>query len=688
MFKAPSSAATAAATVGFAGAQDSPSAPLMTFDQDEIYELLSAHRVDEIPLDEFRRRCRMENNAEEYVRQADMQALDVDAILAQQNPLTFATKARRALFALLSAATGVGLFVAICNLRYVEYGRIAIATSRFDAPPRIVGPGVVFLESIFNDITEFSVDSEMIAPLPRLRDGDRTADGRDPSPFSIVRVPPGFYGRATINARPLIMMPGVHIIRDVTFRYMGRSEMSAAHVAVGVMHVLNVTAGTVVTATVDGVGRIFEEGVHMVASGRFVYDGIFPLTATHIRSATRHRVLIQRGKIGLAFDGGRPVLLDAGRVHMVDSPTFEFVGERALTDSVIVHGALKIVTVLSGYAGVAFCSGAIRILTPGRHVLENPSDMYGGQINLAQKTLQIRRMESMSADSVAITFDGAVTIQVVDPAKAVTLLAQYNGQGPFSEEKLHASLLDRCSLTLSTVVGSNPFCSTFRAGSVPAGSLDADCDATEHTTEATAVLAPSAAQQMCATATAATPAVNFASATSFRRVIHDNFMRAFSSSLERDCGVRVVDMAVENLSLKNHDLDTALAAGAVAQTRCTQALIMREVKSLEAQAERSAATIAAEGAAAVVRIQAEAEAARIRTVQGTQADVEATRIRNINAALHESAEITRQVELLRVAGAALSGAKSSVVIAPSMNDVLAQLMMNGGGARSGVGAAV
>ena len=61
-------------------------------------------------------------------------------------------------------------------------------------------------------------------------------------------------------------------------------------------------------------------------------------------------------------------------------------------------------------------------LQPGRHTLTKPTHFLAGFLPSGQQTLSIEAVTSMSADNVGIRFDSALTIQVKDPEKAVTML--------------------------------------------------------------------------------------------------------------------------------------------------------------------------------------------------------------------------------------------------------------------------
>ena len=71
------------------------------------------------------------------------------------------------------------------------------------------------------------------------------------------------------------------------------------------------------------------------------------------------------GKVGLGWERGSPLLLEPGQVYNIDSPYFSYAGSRALTEPVIAHGSMTLVTVKQGAVGVSFDDGNLCILPPG-----------------------------------------------------------------------------------------------------------------------------------------------------------------------------------------------------------------------------------------------------------------------------------------------------------------------------------
>ena len=74
--------------------------------------------------------------------------------------------------------------------------------------------------------------------------------------------------------------------------------------------------------------------------------------------------------------------------------------------------------------GIAFDDGQLTILQPGRHVIDKSTFMFSAFLSTGQETLPIDQITSLSSDNVGLAFSAAFSLQVVDAAKAVTMLGR------------------------------------------------------------------------------------------------------------------------------------------------------------------------------------------------------------------------------------------------------------------------
>merc|ERR1719235_2561409 len=150
---------------------------------------------------------------------------------------------------------------------------------------------------------------------------------------------------------------------------------------------------------------------------------------------------------------------------------------------------------------------------------------------------------------------------------------------------------------------------------------------------------------------------------SFRQMIHDNFMVSFSKSMADDCGIHVIDMSIEDVTITNKALATAMASAAVANSALERATIEAETMRVQADASAQVVLIEAKGKASAMEVLARAEADRIRTT---------------SAALKESCATAQQQELIRASADAV-GSGSTVFLAENTGS-LATLLSGAQGA--------
>merc|ERR1719263_747234 len=130
---------------------------------------------------------------------------------------------------------------------------------------------------------------------------------------------------------------------------------------------------------------------------------------------------------------------------------------------------------------------------------------------------------------------------------------------------------------------------------------------------------------------------------SFKQHIHDLFMLKFSENMLGECGVMIVDMSIEDVIITNEELAKAMSQAAVSATKLDSARIEVEERRMRA-----------EGKARSMKILAQAEADRIRT---------------LDDAMSKICDVTQQRELIRSTGDALEKGKSSVLLGKSFVDV-------------------
>merc|ERR1719473_1457360 len=124
------------------------------------------------------------------------------------------------------------------------------------------------------------------------------------------------------------------------------------------------------------------------------------------------------------------------------------------------------------------------------------------------------------------------------------------------------------------------------------------------------------------------------------------------------CGMRVIDMSVEDVRLANKDLEAAMSSAAVAATELQRAQIAARIRETEARARQAAEIIEAEGKARATEILASAEAERVAT---------------LDAAMGKACATSAQRELVLAAGDVLKNSGATVLMGASPADTAAML---------------
>ena len=509
------------------------------------------------------------------------------------------------------------------NVVRVPPGNIGLAT--INKSPVILDTGLHFIvEPTFELVGVKSVNDDLI----------------EIGPVKIIRVQPGMIGLATLNGRPLLLDVGVHFVNDPTFKMYGEDPFKRAderYINIGPVHVLIVPRGKIVPVVVNGDGHFLLEGRHTINQARLKIEAMRTLTDEYVSAGTRHRIIVPRGKLGLALEQGEPVIYEPGSMHLVNSPLFQYKMSVDVTQQVINHGSLKIVTVNDGQVGITYNNGVLELFQTGRHTITAETHILAGFVSTGQQTLRISEVTGMTLDNVELQFDAAICIRVVDAQKAVTMLATSKDLTNVVDQ-IFANIQERAKLDLCTIIGKNRFNKKHVATTAATGN-----DGKSGVDDATDALDASFEK--------VPPAQPDPEDAGFRSAVHDSFMVLFKEEMFGTCGVEVLNMAVEDARIVDQELAKGLAAAAVANSALEKQNIEAEIVQVKANADAKVATIEAEGKAAAMKVISRAEADRIKTVSD---------------ALETACPVAQQNETIRASGEALKD-NSTVVLSQDMS---------------------
>ena len=366
-----------------------------------------------------------------------------------QTPLS-ASDVLRAYAAITAAAmTGFGCFYLASKLTLVRQGELALVRS-FTGQCRALGPGWHLVNTVGCDIVKASM-TEKVVQLGTL---------------TILRILPGQVGKAQVNGQPRLLGPGVHLFNDPLFTYLGTEDAASPKISVAdTLQVITVGQEQIGLCLANAVGHFLGPGRHGIFHLRFQWVGFKSAREEYITVGSKHRVLISEGRLGLAWDKGKPLVLEPtadNTARCFNSSTFVFERSVSATQQVIVHGSLKVITVRQGFVGVSFRNGALEVLPPGRCILDSVTHAFSGFLPTGQQTLQLESVDGMTSDNVGLKFDAAICVQVTDAKKAIAMLASSTATAniamkgaevAFDSENIWQNIQARARLALSIIIG-------------------------------------------------------------------------------------------------------------------------------------------------------------------------------------------------------------------------------------------
>jgi len=199
----------------------------------------------------------------------------------------------------------------------------------------------------------------------------------------------------TISLKPRLIKEGEHMIKSDLFVYSAFVDVSEKFIKHGSMYQLNVPKGSLAKVWHDNMPRLLGEGIHMIESTNFRFDGIVSIADTPcITHGTITIFRVPRGEIGLAWDNNEPMFFEMQGIYEEDSPDFQFVEYRDADEPLIKLGAKKIAFVQTGSVGVSYDEGTLKILPQGKHTIESATHWFKGFLSTQQKSIRLATYSS------------------------------------------------------------------------------------------------------------------------------------------------------------------------------------------------------------------------------------------------------------------------------------------------------
>jgi len=184
-----------------------------------------------------------------------------------------------------------------------------------------------------------------------------------------------------------------------------------------------IDTGDLGLATDNGRQQVLKPGWHFLLRPFTGLKSKVHIVDTLIQHGQVSIIRVLSGQIGLAFHDSSPYLLLPGQ-HVFNSPTFRFDRIVNLSDNLIQHGPITIFTVASGQVRVCYDSGQVKIFEAGRYGICSPNFVVGAIIKTQQQNLAFDKHQVLLEGGINLLVQGLLTYQVIDVARLIVQLGE------------------------------------------------------------------------------------------------------------------------------------------------------------------------------------------------------------------------------------------------------------------------
>mmetsp|Transcript_27421 Transcript_27421/g.63352 ORF Transcript_27421/g.63352 Transcript_27421/m.63352 type:complete len:454 (+) Transcript_27421:116-1477(+) len=224
---------------------------------------------------------------------------------------------------------------------------------------------------------------------------DQALDYLEHGILHIIRVPAGKLAKVWCVSPlgghvPRLLSEGVHAIESAFFKYEGLVSTLERHIVHGgagiALHLLKVPGGVLLKVLIEGKAVLLGAGYHMYEAISVHSVGVVALSEKCIKHGNMHLIRVAQGEVAMAWMNNEPMLISAPGNYGFKDGDFRYVRHQPLNDKVIQLGSKKVVTVHRDEICMSHHHGALKILEPGRHVLDDPSHSIDGFMATDQAT--------------------------------------------------------------------------------------------------------------------------------------------------------------------------------------------------------------------------------------------------------------------------------------------------------------
>lgn len=190
---------------------------------------------------------------------------------------------------------------------------------------------------------------------------------------------------------PRLIKEGEHFIKSTFFQFVGMVNISDEYIGHDSIHILNVVKGLVAKANCDNLPRLFGEGLHIIESPNFSYEGTELISPENlcITHGTITILQVPRGKIALSWNHNEPHLIDKPGLYEFNSNNVHFVEFVDASSRFIELGSKKVIQVYTGEVGITYDKGHLKVLKNGRHVIDSSTHVFERFLSTKQRSIRL-----------------------------------------------------------------------------------------------------------------------------------------------------------------------------------------------------------------------------------------------------------------------------------------------------------
>lgn len=219
-------------------------------------------------------------------------------------------------------------------------------------------------------------------------------------PYHYLNVPRGKNAKVWVEIKnsdggkslvPRLIKEGEHFIKSTFFKFVGLVNISDEYIGHDSIHILNVVRGQVAKANCDNLPRLYGEGLHIIESTNFSYEGTEIISPDNlcISHGTITILQVPRGKVALTWNMNEPYFLNEPGLYEFNSNNVHFVDFVDASERFIELGSKKIILVYTGEVAITYDQGHLKVLQNGRHMIDSSTHVFERFLSTKQRSIRL-----------------------------------------------------------------------------------------------------------------------------------------------------------------------------------------------------------------------------------------------------------------------------------------------------------